>query len=55
MSIVHEYTMAAGLLVQVSSLLMQKLGLEIPQFRLRRSLVIRTTRKSDGHLEVSVL
>lgn len=33
---------------------MKKLGLEIPEFRLRRSLVITTAMKSAGHVEVSV-
>ena len=38
---------------QVSSLLMKKLGLEIPQFRLQRMLVVKTDReKTASEVEV---
>ena len=39
---------------QVSSLLMKKLGLEIPQFQLRRTIIISATSTPSDHVEVGV-
>jgi NAD-dependent SIR2 family protein deacetylase len=39
---------------QVSRMLMEKLGLEIPEFRLHRGVVIKMTSKPAGQVEVSV-
>ena len=33
-------------------MLMEKLGLEVPEFRLRRSLILKTVRKEDGQVDV---
>ena len=33
---------------------MQKLGVEVPEFRLRRSLVVKTGRKPGSKLEVGL-